>query len=696
MNNSINKKVNERLNKIINLNLSSTSSDFLQSDYNNFINKNIQHGGFCACNEVFKAESKQNFELVLYILKQNNCCFKCQDFNGNTLLHLLAPYYSENIDIKILLDNVLEKDCSQFINTQNDYGQTPLLIAVMNDENDLANKMESAGADKSIVDINGNFVYTREDEEINEKSDFYSNINSDTNKLNRAINIINIIIEPKSKLPELSSLRLNDDTETVNISNSDNFMDVIKSRINDEFNKNKLSSSSESIKLPEIQTTSDSVNTDKFIIMLNNDKNSFGNTSTNPSYSDIENTDEFISLLKQKYSNNFNGIKQSDNINDVCDKINLSNISDNSDVSNPNNVISSVNNSISDTSSFANVNTSLNKLANETTSDNSSLNANTTVPNTTVPNTTVPNTTVPNTTVPNTTVPNTVGPNVSVVSDTSSIANANSSLANQTTSDNILNTQSNNSEIDTKNKSKNKFNIFKTNNEKTNNIKLSSEVDTNTLLNVIKKIQGEFNNQENIMVGGAINKVKKQQLVGYRKINEDSDLFMKKKSDNIDYNLLYNSDSEFGKKANNNELARMMISQKEKYHQEVLNMLIGMLNKGLLLQSNKPIESNERNAKLIKAYIYRQISEKNPQMSGMDKILLFQTMGENEIINYVKKMPSLDELEKNIQKHLDEKLKSKDKLNKEIDVSDTVESEKKSSKKSSKKSDKKSDKKSKK
>lgn len=62
-----------------------------------------------------------------------------------------------------------------------------------------------------------------------------------------------------------------------------------------------------------------------------------------------------------------------------------------------------------------------------------------------------------------------------------------------------------------------------------------------------------------------------------------------------------------------------------------------MLNNGLLTQSNKPIEANERNAKLIKAFIYRQISEKNPQMGGMDKILAFKTMSENEIINMVKK-----------------------------------------------------------
>ena len=90
----------------------------------------------------------------------------------------------------------------------------------------------------------------------------------------------------------------------------------------------------------------------------------------------------------------------------------------------------------------------------------------------------------------------------------------------------------------------------------------------------------------------------------------------------------------------------MIISQTEKIHKEVLEMIMEMLNNGLMTQSNKPLEATERNAKLIKAYIYRQISEKNPQMGGMDKIMMFKAMSENDIINTVKKMPDLDELEK--------------------------------------------------
>ena len=186
---------------------------------------------------------------------------------------------------------------------------------------------------------------------------------------------------------------------------------------------------------------------------------------------------------------------------------------------------------------------------------------------------------------------------------------------------------------------------------------------------------------------------KKQQIMGYRNLNSDSDISFvnskKNKTSNTDYNKLYNSDSEYGTVSNKNELKRMISRQKESLHHEVLEMIMGMLNKGLLLQSNKPIEASEKNAKLVKAYIYRQISEKNPEMGGMDKILSIKTMNENEIINIVKKIPSLDELEENIKKHLEEKNKNIKNIDtsEALDISES-EKETKTTKKGSKKSEK--------
>ena len=81
MNNSIIKKIDSQFKKINSNDLSSTSSDFFY-DYNK--KKYIkQNGGSCSCNDLFKSASNENFELILYILKQHTCCFKCQDKNGD-------------------------------------------------------------------------------------------------------------------------------------------------------------------------------------------------------------------------------------------------------------------------------------------------------------------------------------------------------------------------------------------------------------------------------------------------------------------------------------------------------------------------------------------------------------------------------------------------------------------------------------
>jgi hypothetical protein len=254
--------------------------------------------------------------------------------------------------------------------------------------------------------------------------------------------------------------------------------------------------------------------------------------------------------------------------------------------------------------------------------------------------------------------------------------------------------------------------FMKENSNNNDSEQLTSDIDTNTLLKVIKKIQTNNIVDSNNLVGGNVRN-KKQLVIGHRKLISDSDNIHQKvekkqtkqtKQTNAiiseDYDLLYNTDSELGTKSKSkskpkfkiNELHRMMMTQKDKLHNEVFENIMGMLNNGLLTQSNKPIEANEKNAKLIKGYIYRHISEKNPQMGGMDKILTFKTMSENEIINLVKKMPDLGELEKSILKQIEEKKANKNasKNIKSTDVSETEEtSEELKTKKSSKKSSKK-------
>jgi len=180
------------------------------------------------------------------------------------------------------------------------------------------------------------------------------------------------------------------------------------------------------------------------------------------------------------------------------------------------------------------------------------------------------------------------------------------------------------------------------------------------------------------------------------------------------YAAFYNEDDDESGRVKN-ELSRMMQRQRDNLHQQVLDMIMGMLNEGSLTHDSVVIKATERNAKLIKAYIYRKVSEKNPQMGGLDKILSISKMSEQQIADQIKDMPDLDEIEKNIQKHIEQrkseresapkkskkskKTETSDSVDIDIDLSETVESEKpkkKSASKTTKKTSKKTSKKSKK
>ena len=279
MDNSIKRKINQNYKYNFGLSeLSSTSSDYISKSNSNYIKKTIKQkgGNSCSCGDLFKSLKNKNFELILYILKENDCCYMCQDSNGNTALHLLISFYNSNKEITNIVDNLLlNNDCSEFINIQNNKGKTPMFIAVENNLNELAEKMEEAGADPEIKDLEGNWV--------GEKSNGNELVETDEipeyNVKKNIIGIFNLII-PKSHNNDLSSLRLSDN-ETSNFQNkfldSDNFMQEIRSKINSITKNNDDSSSSsssseyETFPKSNVKQTSDTLNTDKFFTLLGHD-----------------------------------------------------------------------------------------------------------------------------------------------------------------------------------------------------------------------------------------------------------------------------------------------------------------------------------------------------------------------------------------------------------------------------------------
>jgi len=666
MNNSIRKKINPNYkNNLENQELSTTSSEFMTKlNYNKKTIK--QKGGNCSCRYLFKSIGNKNLELILYILKENNCCFMCNDSEGNTCMHLLIPFYKQNKEIANVIDDILSENCIDFINIQNNKGQTPMLVAVMNDLNELAEKMENCGADPSIQDNEGNFISENANKtnKPNKTNDMLmeTDLESESMITKNVMNMINLVVSKKPE-QDLTSLNLGEDDDNTSIKKKPESDDSSSSTEYETFPKLGLRE----------PISSDTLNTEKFISLLDGDNKPMGIINY-PSTSEDDNTERFIATLRSKYD----AISETDKIKKPVKINNRSKLISNSDT------LAGILLSDSDKSFKQNMiidtdtNTStspieklskqkIDELINETTSDEKKDVKKVKKTQKLLGSETSP-----------------------IISDYNLGSTDIKKIINETTSDEVVGTTN----------SKSKYSIFLKDKFPPNDILNSTEIDTNTLLKVIKKIQTNGVEESDKMMGGGVMN-KKQIMIGYRVLISDSEKINSKKNSKLnkksfvsdDYNALYNSDSEFGTKTKVNELSRMMISQKEKIHNEVLETIMGMLNNGLLTQSNKPIEANERNAKLIKAFIYRQISEKNPQMGGMDKILAFKTMSENEIINMVKKMPNLDELEKSIQKHIEEKQSTKKNNKKSIDIHETSEASdveesvkpKKSSKKSSKK-----------
>ena len=567
MNNSSHKS------NLINLfnNLSETSNDFLTEINQNLNKQNNLYGGSsnCPCIDAMKAFNAENFDLGLYILKEKNCCFFCKDDNGNTLLHHLiicCTKHNNNNKCIYALTNALNlPNVSEFINIQNSDGTTPILLAVETENEIVANKLDGAGADKSIADNTGNYLQT---EDIPEpKSVRYSETPNEQVCIN---NVVKLVVNDNNRdKPELSSLNLSSLINNSNnmLSTSDN-SDVIAEKV-----KNRI-----------IQTFG--------IGDKSNDISSLQLTSSD-NYLD---SDKFIKFLSNKYNKE---VPKS-----------LDELMGDSDLTSENNLTQNLN------------------LLNETTSQNE---------------------------------------NEEQTLNSESIINA----LTEKLSKNL------------ESKSEPKV------------ININETIDTDVLMKAIDNIQsGKTTNNVNYLEGGG----KSEKIMGYRKLllhseQSDNDIYTRtnensirkskmsklskysKKSDksnDLSINLdLYYSDGEHG--ASNNELSRLINSRKNDLHTEVINMIMGMLNKGTITKNSKPIEATEKNAKLIKSFLYRIVSEKNPQLTGMDKILMIKKMNDKEIIDSLTKMPDLDELEENIRKHIEDKQK----------VREDTQSDKKGSKKNS-------------
>ena len=589
------------------------SNSKLSSIFNKNISKNnsLQNGGnkdYKICMKILDAFNNNNLKMALSLIIDNlNINLACQDDNGNSILHHLVLCIDKIKECKLVLERLLKNgDVSCIINSKNYKGQTPMLLAVFSGQNSIARKLERAGSNKNIEDNDGNYVITDA---------------VDTNDTNNT----SIVPQNRERKSDVSSRQLFDQGNIGKRLDQGNIgMRLDQGNIGMILNLPDETDNISSLGLTPMKTDNsfnvDQTASDTYIKLIQdqlillaeeNEPKQTVSKLQNESFSENNSvTDDYITQLENRYNKNVSNDKSNININ------NYNLIVDSEQETQETHKQFKPSKVVSDTSSVM------------PTNDRS----------------------------------------LSGTSDLSVLKPNKKSTLGAVTKDN-----------------------FSTDND-TDNEKITNEN--------IEKFVEDLKNKGLPLTGG------KSKIVGWRKLILHSDLESgemstdnsnskkeKKKNENkkndkddeeeeeeededededdeddesddeddeTDSDSKDNDESEENSKEQPNELKRLINSRKNELHTEVLNNITEMLNKGEIMNKNKPLEASERNSKLIKSYLYKQVSDKNPQLTGMDKILIIQKMSKSELLNHLKKLPDLDQLEKTIEEHIKNKRSSKE------------------------------------
>ena len=189
-------------------------------------------------------------------------------------------------------------------------------------------------------------------------------------------------------------------------------------------------------------------------------------------------------------------------------------------------------------------------------------------------------------------------------------------------------------------------------NDTSDNKQTDEEMDTDELIQVVNKTGPQ--------TGG---KKHRSKISGYRNMTFDSD---------------YSMQNEYP----NNELSRLVESKNDEIVKQIIDRIKDMLEKGLLFRESEKIAATDKNASLIKTYLFGYVKNKNPQLNSMAKHLQIKKMTDDEIVELVENMPDLDKLHEDITKKKDMKSTN---LNSDSDKSNLESSDENMSKKKDKK-----------
>ena len=249
---------------------------------------------------VLEAVRLKKYDVVdFFVEKDLISSYKCQDENGNTLLHYLALDY--DVTSKIINKILKRKDVKSFINIQNNNGDTPLILSVIASQHDLCEKFINMGADKSIKNNQSLSIETETEplmvKPLSKHSPSYAWISTDSPTQKKHKNIFNPLIDFfKGHQNKTVTSEPHTFTE-MSMSTAQKNPNIFAENVSDS---DKL--------------TESSINTEKFIIEITNKLNNERNTGN--VFNVNENKDELSDdLLKKLMNGGNNNEYRNDNTN---------------------------------------------------------------------------------------------------------------------------------------------------------------------------------------------------------------------------------------------------------------------------------------------------------------------------------------------------------------------------------------------
>jgi hypothetical protein len=183
-----------------------------------------------------------NRNFIYYLMKYDFDIPFATDNNKNTLLQCMIKQ-SDHIGINLLLSKKLNK---KYLNNQNIEGSTAFHIAIQNDMQDIAKRLDILGADKKLMDKNGYQI-----EYINDKNELES-----SSSIYEFLNFIKQFSETNENIDNIDNYII---SENLDESNKPNFINFLNKLGDLHGGKNSIKGSRILKKDNKVNSTSDSL-----------------------------------------------------------------------------------------------------------------------------------------------------------------------------------------------------------------------------------------------------------------------------------------------------------------------------------------------------------------------------------------------------------------------------------------------------